>query len=128
MRYRAASAGVFMAMAVALLFAPSPGWGQAPAAKNAWTPPHTADGTPDLQGVWTNNTVTPLERPKGLGAKEVYNESELAAAIEKERQRLGQAEEEGRGTQPGTADDVHYDFSQFGLDRAQANLAWNRRT
>jgi hypothetical protein len=23
---------------------------------------------------------------------------------------------------------VHYDFSQFGLDRAQANLAWNLRT
>jgi hypothetical protein len=23
---------------------------------------------------------------------------------------------------------VHYDFSQFGLDRAQAKLAWNRRT
>src|SRR5512146_1177138 len=109
--------------ALALMIVPATGQ-----QKGTWNPPRTPDGQPDLQGVWTNNTVTPLERPKGLGAKEFYNESELAAAIEKERKRLGQAEEEGRGTEPGTADDVHYDFSQFGLDRAQANLAWNRRT
>ena len=32
-----------------------------------WTAPRTVDGQPDLQGVWANNNVTPLERPKGPG-------------------------------------------------------------
>ena len=53
-------------------------------AKKAWTPPHTPDGQPDLQGVWTNNTVTPLERPKDLAGKEFYTEAELTEAVMKE--------------------------------------------
>ena len=88
----------------------------------------TPDGQPDLQGYWTNNTITPLERPKGLGAKEFYTEEEATARIKHEGVRLKENEEEGRPTEPGTAADVHYDFSQFGLDRAQSTLTRNRRT
>src|SRR4029453_11384892 len=29
------------------------------------TSPRTADGHPDLQGTWSNGTITPLERPDG---------------------------------------------------------------
>ena len=54
--------------------------------------------------------------------------------MKRESERLVQQEEEGQpaanhsGVEGAAADDVHYDFSQFGLDRAQAKLAWNRRT
>lgn len=34
---------------------------------NGWKVPRTRDGHPDLEGVWTNKTVTPLQRPKALG-------------------------------------------------------------
>jgi hypothetical protein len=46
-----------------------------------WKAPRTADGHPDLQGVWTNATITPLERPTEFGDRLVITEAE-AKAIE----------------------------------------------
>jgi hypothetical protein len=40
--------------------------------------PRTAHGHPDLQGIWTNATLTPVERPKTLGERLVLNETEAA--------------------------------------------------
>src|SRR6266436_6744778 len=67
-----------------------------PAGGKSWTPPRTPDGKPDLQGVWTNNTVTPLERPKELAGKEFYTEAEMQALAKQERERLAQVEDEGQ--------------------------------
>jgi hypothetical protein len=35
-------------------------------------------GDPDLQGIWSNQTPTPLERPDGLGDKHTFTEEEAA--------------------------------------------------
>jgi hypothetical protein len=43
-----------------------------------WTVPRTSDGQPDIQGVWANNTITPLERPKQFGERATMTDAELA--------------------------------------------------
>jgi hypothetical protein len=115
-----------LAFAVAMiLVSPDSVSGQAPA--KGFKVTRTADGQPDLQGYWTNETLTPLERPKELGSKEFYTDAEMAENQRKERERDAKALL-GRGTEKGTADDVHYDFAQYGLDRGQNTIAWDRRT
>ena len=44
--------------------------------------PRTADGQPDLQGYWTTQTFTPLERPDRVADKEFFTEEEAAALHE----------------------------------------------
>ncbi len=42
-------------------------------------PPPLAWGDPDLQAIWNNFTITPLERPAELGEQEFYTPEEAAA-------------------------------------------------
>src|SRR4029077_327019 len=86
-----------------------------------YTAPRTPDGQPDLQGFWTNATYTPLERAKNVG-KEFYTLEEAREIMKKA------AVDEAEQTVPGTIPDVHYDFTQFGLDRSQGAMALNLRT
>ena len=61
-----------------------------------WEVPRTPDGHPDLQGNWTNVTLTPFEREEGKGA--VFTADEVA--------RLEQERQDGiiRGSEPSDPD------------------------
>jgi hypothetical protein len=83
--------------------------------------PRTLEGQPDLQGYWSNTTYTPLQRPNNV-TKEFYTKEEA------EQMAKRAALEEGEQTIPGTIPDVHYDFTQFGLDRSQSPFVLNLRT
>lgn len=87
----------------------------------AETPLRTSDGQPDLQGIWTNATVVPLERPANLKGKEFYTEAEAA---ENRKKVLGISSWERLGSQA----EVHYNMSQFGLDLSQEKIALTLRT
>ncbi|MGA2880868.1 MAG: hypothetical protein ABSG13_18110 [Bryobacteraceae bacterium] len=52
-------------------------------ATQTWTTPRTSDGHPDLQGVWANNSATPLERPKVLEGRAFLTDEEVAALKKK---------------------------------------------
>jgi hypothetical protein len=66
----------------------------APAAVNAadYRAPRTSFGQPDLQGVWTNSTLTPVERPTSLGEKLVLSEQEARAMETAMARRLAAAD------------------------------------
>jgi hypothetical protein len=49
--------------------------------KRTWTPRRTAWGDPDMQGTWTNETITPFERPPAM-ANQPFLTAEEAAATE----------------------------------------------
>lgn len=108
---------VSVLVGVMLLAAMAIAGGQSP----AYSPPRTPDGRPSFEGFWTNSTYTPLERADGV-TKDYYTPEEFADI---EKRSLARQSEQ---TEPGTVADVHYDFSQFGLDRGQSTLARNLRT
>src|SRR5262245_5140148 len=112
------------AMLVALFALPATGQTPSPAAK-AWTPPQTPDGKPDLQGIWSDATVTPLERPKSAGGKEFYTDQEFAELAKRARQ--GDVGEEGnRGATAPQA--VRYDLELYGFDPSKLKFASTKRT
>ena len=108
-------AATALGCAIALLFVSTT------TAQTNYKVPRLPDGHPDFQGFWNNTTYTPLERPKGID-REFFTREEVLEQMKRA------AVDEAEQTTPGTVADVHYDFTQFGLDRSQAPLSVNLRT
>src|SRR5260221_1199208 len=86
LRDRVTGTAAAVVVVLALTFGPVAGRAQTavatkgPPGKTAkpWRLPRTPDGHPDLQGVWSFATVTPLERPTELAAEELLTDKEAA--------------------------------------------------
>lgn len=91
-----ASIGALAVVIAIMSLTAVPAAGQAPtsakekttAATKAYTPPRTADGHPDLQGVWDFRNVIPLERPSQYAGKEFLTDQEVAEFEKDAAERL----------------------------------------
>jgi hypothetical protein len=84
--------------------------------------PRTPWGDPDLQGLWTNATITPFERPAAMSGQQVLTEQEAA---EFEKQTLAARDADNRGG--GTEADLGRAYNQFWYDRG-TRVVGTRRT
>ncbi len=104
-------AGVSLAVASAIAQAPAPR-----------SVPRTPWGDPNLQGLWTNATVTPFERPANLSGKAVLTQEE-AAEFERQTNQARDADNRGGGTEA----DLGRAYNQFWYDRG-TKVVGTRRT
>ena len=110
----------YLGVAIALVsLALSAAGGRAETAPT-WTPPRTAWGEPDLQGIWTNATLTPLERPQALAGKKLLTQAEAAELESQTAKRRARGDGVSR---PGSVGG----YNQFWMD-AGTKVVGSRRT
>jgi len=87
------------------------------------TLPRTADGQPDLQGIWNFSTITPLERPAEFAAKPFLTDEEAA---EYERAVMKRSNRDNREQSPDA--DVSSAYNEFWWDRGVHAARVNGKT
>ncbi|MXZ72850.1 MAG: hypothetical protein F4Z04_15290 [Acidobacteria bacterium] len=122
MRNRPAVLTIFFVLAAAGMAAPPVASGQSP--DNAWQAPRTAEGRPDLQGVWDFRSLTPFERPESVGDQDTFTEEE-AAQFTQERLALLDKDrpgEDGRIPLSGGYNDFWWDYGRQLTDDLRTSL------
>ena len=108
-------ATAFITVVLLLMSVETPVSGGAQAPESSPTAKHTSWDEPNLEGIWTSDYQTPLERPAQFEDKEFFTDEERTA-IDSERARLlGQYRETGRRSPRGSEQDVGgaYDATIF---------------
>jgi|TARA_B100001971_G_scaffold172344_1_gene164937 hypothetical protein len=92
-----------------------------------WDVPRTADGQPDLQGVWDFRTMTPLQRPRDQ-EKAVLTEEEAAELEQRAAERVARADAPSEvRAEPLPAGQPVGGYNNFWLDRG-GRVVEDRRT
>jgi hypothetical protein len=105
-----AAVAVLLATGSALAQQSSVGAAAAKLAPKGWTVPRLANGHPDLNGIWTNKSITPFERPAELGDKEYFTADEAKAFVENLQERGD------RDNRTGDVRDVLNAYNEFWWD------------
>jgi hypothetical protein len=84
--------------------------------------PHTVDGQPDLQGIWTNLSFTPMMRPAKYGNREFLTKEEMDADFKAGVARSYET------TLGNAADSPFYDATTYALDAWQNGVQPNPRS
>ena len=78
-----------LAFVVALMaLAPPAAQAQTQGPDTDWTLSHTPWGHPDIQAIWNNGTITPLERPDNVAEQAFLSPEEVAAAEQRAQARV----------------------------------------
>jgi len=120
MRFRPSVWISLAAMFAAALSVPAAVAGQ----DGAWQAPRTADGSPDMQGVWDFRSLTPLERPEALSDQDIFTEEEAAQFTEERLAALDkdQPGPDGRIPLSGGYNDFWWDYGRQLTDDLRTSL------
>ena len=119
--------GIMAAVVFLAITMPESASGQARVAPDpGYRAPRTTDGQPDISGIWTNDTLTPLERPARLGDQAFYTEQE-AAEIERRGREMLERDNAPGSTRTTVSGSLARGYNYFWSDPRES-VVYTRRT
>jgi hypothetical protein len=106
---------VLSAAAVGAVISVSMAQAPAPALKTSW-------GEPDLQGIWTDETATPLQRSPKYASQEFFTEAQRAELDKARSELLGRDRRVERGTELDVAGAYNAQFASIRRTGARTSM------